>query len=51
MMIRLENITKVYNPKKSNRYQALNDIDLEISAGELCAVIGASGSGNQRCCT
>ncbi len=44
-MIKLRNISKIYNPNKRNQYQALNDINLEISAGEMCAVIGESGSG------
>lgn len=44
-MIKLSNISKIYNPKKSNRYRALNDINLEISAGDMCAVMGVSGSG------
>lgn len=44
-MITLKNISKVYNPNKRNEYQALNGINLEISKGEMCAVIGESGSG------
>lgn len=44
-MIKLSDITKIYNPKKANEYQALNGISLEISDGEFCAVIGKSGSG------
>ena len=44
-MIKLSNISKIYNPNKRNQYQALKDINLEISMGEMCAVIGESGSG------
>lgn len=44
-MIKLSDITKIYNPQKANEYQALNGISLEISDGEFCAVIGKSGSG------
>lgn len=44
-MIRLEKVTKIYNEKKQNKYPALKDISLELSDGELCAIIGKSGSG------
>ena len=44
-MIKLSDITKIYNPKKSNEFQALKGISLEIPDGEFCAVIGKSGSG------
>ncbi len=44
-MIQLNNITKIYNPKKHNQFCALNKISLEIADGEFCAVIGKSGSG------
>ena len=44
-MIKLEKVTKIYNAKRRNKYPALRDISLEISDGELCAVIGKSGSG------
>lgn len=44
-MIELNNITKIYNPKKHNRFAALNGVSLEIADGEFCAVVGKSGSG------
>lgn len=44
-MIKLEKVTKIYNAKKQNKYLALKDISLELSDGELCAIIGKSGSG------
>lgn len=44
-MIKLSDITKIYNPKKSNEFHALKGISLEIPDGEFCAIIGKSGSG------
>lgn len=44
-MIKLENITKIYNHKKSNEFEALHDVSCEIDDGELVAVIGKSGAG------
>lgn len=45
IMIKLNNITKIYNPKKSNEFEALHGISCEINGGELVAVIGKSGAG------
>lgn len=44
-MIKLENIIKVYNPKKRNKYTALKGISLEIQDSEFTAIVGRSGSG------
>lgn len=44
-MIELKNITKIYNPKKHNRFRALNRITFSVNDGEFCAIIGKSGSG------
>ncbi|MFT3952815.1 MAG: ABC transporter ATP-binding protein [Oscillospiraceae bacterium] len=44
-MIRLENVHKIYNPKRSNAFEALKGISMEIGDGELVAVIGKSGAG------
>lgn len=45
VMIELKNITKIYNPKKHNRFRALNGITFSVNDGEFCAIIGKSGSG------
>ena len=45
MMIKLENITKVYNAKKRNKFTALKDVSLEFANGEFTAIVGRSGSG------
>jgi putative ABC transport system ATP-binding protein len=44
-MIKLENITKIYNEKKKNELIVLNKIDLEIKKGSMIAIVGPSGSG------
>lgn len=44
-MIELKNITKIYNPKKQNRFKALNGISFGVNDGDFCAIIGKSGSG------
>lgn len=44
-MIKLNNITKIYNPKKSNEFEALHGVSCEIKDGEMVAIIGKSGAG------
>lgn len=44
-MIEISNVTKIYNPKKSNAFTALKNVSLEIGDGEMVAIIGKSGAG------
>ncbi|MCR4759610.1 MAG: ABC transporter ATP-binding protein [Oscillospiraceae bacterium] len=44
-MIQLSHIKKIYNKGKTNEYQALDDVSLEIADGEMVSVIGKSGAG------
>lgn len=44
-MIKLNNIHKIYNKHKANEYEALKGVSIEISVGEMVAVIGKSGAG------
>lgn len=44
-MLKLINVSKIYNMKKIGEVTALKNINLQINTGEFVAVIGASGSG------
>lgn len=43
-LIHIQNIMKIYNPGE-NEVRALDDVSLDIYAGEFVAIIGHSGSG------
>ena len=44
-MIKLNNVTKIYEINKNNSITAIKDINLSINEGELIVLKGASGSG------
>ncbi len=44
-MFCLKNIVKTYNKGKSNEYEALHGISMEVKDAELTAIIGISGAG------
>ncbi len=44
-MIQLENVTKVYNPRRPDRVEALRGISLRIVERDVCVLQGPSGSG------
>lgn len=44
-MIRLENVTKVYDLGKGSTVTAVREVSCEIEAGEFVVVVGRSGSG------
>jgi putative ABC transport system ATP-binding protein len=44
-MIKLENVTKIYEVNKNNKVTALDTINLDFKEGELVVLKGASGSG------
>ena len=45
MSIRLEQLTKIYNPETDFPVTAVNDVTLEVKQGEFVAIMGPSGSG------
>lgn len=44
-MIRLENVTKVFNPGTVNENLAINQVDLQVHGGDFITVIGSNGAG------
>jgi putative ABC transport system ATP-binding protein len=44
-MIKLENVTKIYEINKNNKVIALDNISLDFKEGELVVLKGSSGSG------
>lgn len=44
-MIQLKKITKTYNAGSNNAFEALHNITLTISDGEMVSIIGKSGAG------
>ena len=44
-MITIKDLTKIYNYKKSNEFEALHGISFKIKDGELVAITGRSGAG------
>ncbi|EJA7355270.1 ABC transporter ATP-binding protein [Vibrio parahaemolyticus] len=45
MTIKLERLTKIYNPDSDFPVHAVQHVDLEIKQGEFVAIMGPSGSG------
>lgn len=44
-MIKIENVTKIYNKGKENEFLALDHVSFTVADGEMTAIIGKSGAG------
>ncbi|MBK5072960.1 osmoprotectant ABC transporter ATP-binding protein OsmV [Budviciaceae bacterium CWB-B4] len=44
-MIKLENLTKQFKQKSGKAFNAVDNIDLHVPAGEMCVLLGPSGCG------
>jgi putative ABC transport system ATP-binding protein len=44
-MIQLNNINKTFNTGKPNQVVAINNVNLQINAGEFVVIVGSNGSG------
>jgi len=45
IIIKTDNVSKIYNKGRENEVRALEKVDLEIKRGEMVGVMGPSGSG------
>jgi len=45
VLIKLSNVSKIYDEGKPNEFRALDGIYLEIQKGDFVAIMGVSGSG------
>ncbi|MEA2022426.1 MAG: ATP-binding cassette domain-containing protein, partial [Candidatus Caldatribacteriota bacterium] len=44
-MIKIKNLTHIYNSHKEKQVKALNNINMEINNGDFISIIGSNGSG------
>ena len=45
ILIKIENLSHIYNYNKKEQIKALDSINLEIKSGDFISIIGSNGSG------
>ena len=44
-MLKIQNISKTFNPGTVNEKKALNQVSLELAAGDFATIVGSNGAG------
>ena len=44
-MLKIQNISKTFNPGTVNEKRALNQVSLELVAGDFATIVGSNGAG------
>ena len=44
-MLKIENVTKIFNPGTVNEKMALNHLDLTVQDGDFITLLGSNGAG------
>ena len=48
-MLKIEHISKTFNPGTVNEKQAIKDLSLNLEKGDFATIIGSNGAGNLLC--
>ena len=48
-MLKIEHISKTFNPGTVNEKQAIRDLSLNLEKGDFATIIGSNGAGKSTC--